>query len=147
MFRFFLDFWPIFLVLINLCLVALMLRYRHHKTSVITLVLGDRTYEFTPVLKLDEFFTNRNESTLQAKAQNANAGEDDALWILNHQYQISAPMRGFNLIFPAWRAADHPGRFGYFFWSSNSKQWIHSWWHDDRPKSTDDLFLVCRRVT
>lgn len=87
------------------------------------LTLGDRVYTLVPFLEGNEVSVLGDEMVERAKRLNANLGEDDAQWILNHQEEIPAELRGnITLVFTAWRNSSDPRYVTYLHY--NNGQWI-----------------------
>lgn len=77
-----------------------------------TMTVGDRTYDILGFLKEeDQGSVVGKVMVRRAKGMDANLGEDDGQYLLDHQEDIPVALRGkVVFIFPAWR---HPGDSDY----------------------------------
>lgn len=106
--------------------------------------IAGRVYELVPFLKKGEWSVRGDVMVERAKELNANLGEEDCRFILEHQDQIPEEFQGkFFLIFTAWRHLSGPQRIAYL--EMGDYYWYQDWaWLDD--VWCNDVRLV-RRVS
>ena len=78
-------------------------------------------------LKSGEDYVNGEEMVRRARLEfNANYGQEDAEWLLDHQNLIPAELRKFYLVFPGtvWQCADGDRHVLYLYWGGG--RWILS---------------------
>lgn len=115
----------------------------HDSHFIVVHLLGGRKYELVPFLKPEELQISVDEMRRRAELLEANLGEEDAHWILDHQSEIPAELRmKITLVFTTWRSPDRPR--GVACVSSGDEQWFHFWTHRRGYWNGDDRLV--RRV-
>lgn len=96
------------------------------------MVVGDRTYDILNFLQEDEEFISSNTMLDRAKGMGASCSQKDGEYILKHQDEIPADLRGkVSFIFPNWlHPADCPDYFSCIYWRGN--QWIQFWYKSNK---------------
>ncbi|RJR31487.1 hypothetical protein C4569_02020 [Candidatus Parcubacteria bacterium] len=95
------------------------------------MTIAGRTYEIVDFLqKEDKGSVVGHTMVERAKELNANLGEDDAQYLLDHQEEIPEALRGkVVFVFPGWRGPDDPGCVAYVYWRGD--RWVRYWrWLD-----------------
>lgn len=104
--------------------------------------LGDRTYELVPFLKEGESYIRGNTVVGRAKKLNANLGQDDSQFILEHQDEIPRELQGkFYLVFAGLRDPSDPESVAYLDWNGCSWYLRWSWF----VSLWDEYVLLVRR--
>jgi hypothetical protein len=106
------------------------------------MTVGGRTYEILSFLKGDEKSVAGYTMVERAHEMNAHLGKDDCEFILAHQDEIPAALRGKDeLVFPDMRDPDDCGLVAYLRWDDDG--WYQHWdWLDD---DWDDNVRLLRR--
>ena len=95
--------------------------------------ISGRTYELVPFLKEGESSVSGDVMVGRAKELNANLGQEDCTFILDHQAEIPQELRGkVCLVFTAWRDPSVPQGVAYLSWGGTRRYQYWSWrggWH------------------
>ena len=107
-----------------------------------TLTVGDRTYEILGFLRGDEKSVSGSVMVERAKEMQANLGQKDGQYLLDHQEEIPEALRGkVVFVFPDWRRPDDPESVAYVTWDGH--RWVQDWrW---LGRDFDDRARVLRR--
>ncbi len=105
------------------------------------MTIGDRTYEILCFLRGEETSVVGYTMVDRAKEMNAHLGQDDGEYILKHQDEIPASLRGkVGFVFTDWRRPVNPGDVCYVYWDGD--RWVRYWhWLDDDYWDGGDRFL------
>ena len=108
---------------------------------LIEITIGDRTYEILGFLRGEETLVVGYTMVDRAKEMNAHLGQDDGEYILKHQDEIPASLRGkVVFVFTDWRHPDSPERVYCVYWHDG--RWVRHWsWLDDDGWVGDVRFL------
>lgn len=88
--------------------------------------IGGRTYELVPFLKEGESSVSGDTMVERAVELNANLGEDDGQFILEHQDEIPQKLRGkIFLVFTSWRGPSGPRGVACLRWGGD--RWYQGW--------------------
>ena len=106
------------------------------RTLPVEMTIGDRTYEILGFLRGDEKSVSGSVMVERAKEMQANLGQDDGQYLLDHQKEIPEALRGkVVFVFPDWRHPVDPVRVACVSW--NGIRWVQDWhwlghdFHDD----------------
>ncbi len=96
--------------------------------------------KLVPILKKGETSINGEEMVRRARKElNANLGQEDAEWLLEHQSEIPKEWRSYYLTFPGtvWRDSFGRRRVTFLHWRGQrwylDFRWLgHGWCSDDR---------------
>ena len=92
-----------------------------------TMTIGDRTYEILGFLRGDEKSVPGSVMVERAKEMQANLGQDDGQYLLDHQEEIPQALRGkVVFVFPDWRRPGDPGCVACVDWRGN--RWVQDWY-------------------
>lgn len=90
------------------------------------ITVGDRTYELLGFLEGDEKSVKGDVMVARAKKMNANSGQDDGQYLLDHQAEIPESLWGkVVFVFTDWRHPDYSGRVACVRWRGD--RWIPFW--------------------
>ncbi|RJR31484.1 hypothetical protein C4569_02005 [Candidatus Parcubacteria bacterium] len=92
------------------------------------MTIAGRTYEIVDFLREeDNGSVVGNTMVARAKELNANLGQDDAQYLLDHQEEIPEALRGkVVFVFPDGRNPDYPGGVAYVLWGGD--RWVRRWY-------------------
>ncbi|MAF14074.1 MAG: hypothetical protein CMI53_04265 [Parcubacteria group bacterium] len=91
------------------------------------MTIGDRTYEILGFLRGDEKSVPGSVMVERAKEMQANLGQDDGQYLLDHQEEIPQALRGkVVFVFPDWRRPGDPGCVACVDWRGN--RWVQDWY-------------------
>ena len=108
-----------------------------------TMTIAGRTYDILSFLREDKESVVGHTMVERAKEMlSAHLGEDDGRYILDHQDEIPAVLRGkIVFVFTDWRRPDYSGHVYYVCW--DDVRWIQDWgWLDG---DWGDYYRVLRR--
>lgn len=101
--------------------------------------------ELLPFLKRGESYVNGEVMKKRAEEQNANFGQLDAEWLLEHQSEIPKEFRKYYLAFPGTVRRDSDGSrcVAFLYWSDD--QWCLRWdWLGSDWSSGDRLLCLSK---
>ena len=91
-----------------------------------TMTIADRTYEILGFLRGDEQSVAGSVMVERAKEMQANLGQDDGQYLLDHQEEIPEAFRGkVVFVFPDWRNPDSPEGVACVCWGGG--RWLRRW--------------------
>jgi hypothetical protein len=92
-----------------------------------SITIGERTYEILSLLIKKELDIAGFDMISRAEDLNANLGEEEGRYILEHQKDIPADLEGkIIFILPNWRIRTLPSYFYWIEWDKDSKKWEQS---------------------
>ena len=105
------------------------------------MTIDDHIYDILHFLKGGEKSIVGHIMVNRAKKMNANLGEDDGQYLLEHQQDIPVALRGKVIfVFPDWRRPGNPEHACYVYW--NVGRWVQDWgWLDDGDWNGHDRLL------
>ena len=96
------------------------------------MTIGDRTYEILCFLRGEETSVVGYTMVDRAKEMNAHLGQDDGEYILKHQDEIPASLRGkVVFVFTDWRHPAYPGSVYCVYWRGGRWVQVWNWLGDD----------------
>jgi len=108
-----------------------------------TMTVGGRTYDILGFLQGNEKLVKGDIMVTRAVNMNANLGEDDGQYLLDHQDEIPAVLRNrVVFVFTDWRHPSGPERVCSLCWDGS--RWIKYWYwldYDFREGSR----VLCRK--
>ncbi len=82
-------------------------------------------YEVLKLLREGDTSISGEEMSSLAKEMNAQLGEEDCNYLLEHEYEIPKELQDDYLIFPGWRCPGNPDSVAVLYWSGG--RWIQNW--------------------
>jgi len=105
-----------------------------------TMTIGDRTYEILGFLQGDEKSVPGSVMVERAEEMQANLGQEDGQYLLDHQEEIPEVLRGkVVFVFPAWRHPVAHGGVACVDW--DGCRWLQGWDWLDRGFRDGDRVL------
>ena len=90
------------------------------------MTIAGRTYDILGFLRGDEKYVKGDVMVARAKEMDANLGEEDARYILEHQDEIPVALRDkVAFVFTYWRHPDGPEHVCFVCWFCN--RWVKDW--------------------
>ena len=91
-----------------------------------TVTIVGRTYDILGLLREGEDYVKGDTMVTRAKEMTADLGQDEGEYLLAHQDEIPAALRGkAAFVFTAWRHPDDSGSVAYVCWSGD--RWVQGW--------------------
>jgi len=92
------------------------------------MTIGGRTYDILGFLREKETSVVGDTMVERAREMDANLGADDGQYLLDHQDEIPAILRGkMYFVFTDWRHPDDSESVYYIYWHEHSQRWVRRW--------------------
>ncbi len=90
------------------------------------MIISSRTYQIMDFMRKGEKSVRGCVMVERAKKMQANLGQGDGQYLLDHQEEIPVTLRGrVAFVFPDWRKDDDPEYVIYIAWDGN--RWVKFW--------------------
>jgi hypothetical protein len=108
-----------------------------------TMNIGDRIYDLLSFLEEDKKSVFGHTMVEQAVKMEANLGQEDGQYLLDHQQDIPVALRDkVVFVFPGWCHPDNPENVHCVCWSVAQRRWIGIWgWLGMDSWGMDDRLL------